>query len=152
MSGTCLTLFVTLLYRGLPPLVFAYHDQVWAPCQIQLSSSDTPSDTYSVGDTIATQPHFTMPQRVLMHLCQSVLRYLYKFEMQVSLQLAATMWSSKSNFWHFFVEEIVFFIFVEYSMKQVGVFDSDKSSWQGIRHTLNTTQMPLYQCVPHFQY
>ena len=31
------------------------------------------------------------------------------------------------------------FIFVEYSMKQVGVFDSDTSSWQGIRHTLNTT-------------
>ena len=42
-----------------------------------------------------------------------------------------------------------FFIFLEYSMKRVGVFDSDKSSWQGIGHTLNTGTAPSNGKVYH---
>ena len=56
----------------------------------------------------------------------------------LQLPWPASIWSRKYPWCHFFVGEVVF-IFVEYSMKELGVFDSDTSSWQGIGHTLNNT-------------
>ena len=135
--------FVTLFYIVLPTVscdsslqsVAACICIRWAAYQIQVSSSDTWSDTSS-----AEGPP------VLQHYGENF--FLQDLAQNMDCNppdLPVFDPENTPTKCHFFVGEVVF-TFVEYSMKELGVFDSDTSSWQGIGHTLNNTLHTSLPC------